>query len=173
MVMIIRLARPEDLAALVAIYNQAIPDRQATADLEPVTVTDRQGWFDRHDPDRHPLWVGEVGGEVVGWLGLQPFYGRPAYAGTAEVSIYIHPQHQGQGYGDALMREAIVQAPHLGLTCLLGFIFAHNHPSLDLFQKHHFQLWGYLPQVARLDERWGDLAIYGLQVMAPQGNKVQ
>jgi len=39
---IIRDARLEDLAALVAIYNAAIPGRMATADLDPLS---RSSWL--------------------------------------------------------------------------------------------------------------------------------
>ena len=42
---ILRAARDADLPAIVAIYNAAIPGRQATADTEPVTVKSREAWF--------------------------------------------------------------------------------------------------------------------------------
>jgi L-amino acid N-acyltransferase YncA len=48
---------------------------------------------------------------------------------------------------------------------LLGFIFAHNEPSLRLFAKFGFERWGYLPKVAELDEVERDLVIMGKRVM--------
>ena len=45
-----------DLPAIVAIYNSTIESRQSTADLQPVTVAERQAWFDAHDGKR-PLLV--------------------------------------------------------------------------------------------------------------------
>src|SRR4051794_39589045 len=53
----IRHAQADDLAAVVAIYNAAIPGRMATADVEPVTVESRRSWFDEFDPSRRPLWI--------------------------------------------------------------------------------------------------------------------
>ena len=44
--MTIRLAKPDDLTAIVAIYNETIPSRMVTADTEEVTVADKQPWFD-------------------------------------------------------------------------------------------------------------------------------
>ena len=38
----VRDAVPDDLEAIVEIYNLSIPDRTATADIEPVTVADRR-----------------------------------------------------------------------------------------------------------------------------------
>ena len=38
----IRLAAIDDLPRIVEIYNQSIAGKQATADLQPVSVADRQ-----------------------------------------------------------------------------------------------------------------------------------
>jgi L-amino acid N-acyltransferase YncA len=82
--MIIRDAVTDDLPAIAAIYNAAIPGRLATADTEPVSVTSREPWFAAHGPSTYPLWVVvDVGGAIGGWLSFQPFYGRPACV-TAE-----------------------------------------------------------------------------------------
>jgi L-amino acid N-acyltransferase YncA len=62
----IRDAGVADLPRIVAIYNEAIPGRLATADTEPVTVEVRREWFQAHTPGRHPIWVGEDRGSVVG-----------------------------------------------------------------------------------------------------------
>lgn len=39
------LASEKDLPRVVDIYNQIIPSRLATADLEPVTVAEREPWY--------------------------------------------------------------------------------------------------------------------------------
>jgi phosphinothricin acetyltransferase len=161
----IRSAVETDLPAIVAIYNMAIPCRIVTADLEPVSVESRLQWFQEHTPGKRPLWVAEVGGEVVGWLGLQWFYsGRPAYDATAELSIYINSAYQQQGIGQQLLEWAIQHCPALGITTLLGFIFADNKPSLRLFKKFGFEQWGCLPTVAKFEQRNQDLVIVGRRV---------
>ena len=101
-----------DLPAIVAIYNAAIPGRSATADTEPVTVESRREWFARHDPARRPLWVAEIDGEVIAWVGLSSFYGgRPAYDATAEVSMYVAPAQQNRGLGRDLLEFVTGQCP--------------------------------------------------------------
>jgi L-amino acid N-acyltransferase YncA len=161
--MTIRHANETDLPAIVAIYNAAIPTRMATADLEPVSVASRLTWFSGRSRKR-PIWVIEVEGVVAGWLSFQSFYGRPAYHTTAEISIYIAPTYHQCGLGQQLLALAIHQSPSLGLNTLLGLIFAHNQPSLKLFEKFSFQSWGYLPKVAELDGIERDLVIMGLRV---------
>ncbi|HYW22414.1 MAG TPA: GNAT family N-acetyltransferase [Nodularia sp. (in: cyanobacteria)] len=162
--MIIRHANEADLPAIVAIYNASIPSRQATADLEPVSVQSRLSWFQGRSPLQRPVWVIELENIVVGWLSFKSFYGRPAYDSTAEISLYISPSVHRRGLGRQLLAQAISESPNLGIKTLLGFIFAHNHPSLNLFARFGFQNWGYLPQVAELDGVERDLIIMGLRI---------
>lgn len=161
--MTIRAAVEADLQAIVEIYNAAIPGRMATADLDPVSSHSRLGWFHQHSC-HHPLWVLELDQAIVGWLGFQPFYGRPAYRATVELSLYVSPIYSRRGIGRRLLQEAIDRSPSLNFTTLLGFIFAHNEPSLRLFQSVGFQQWGHLPQIAELDSVQRDLVILGLRV---------
>lgn len=160
----IRLATLTDLPVIVRIYNAAIPGRQATADTEPVTIESRLEWFKAHDPASRPLWVMESGDEVLGWLSLSSFYGRPAYSATVEVSLYVATTAQGLGVGRQLLQHALSAAPGLGVSTLLAFIFGHNQPSLKLFARFGFTSWGLLPRVAQLDQRECDLNILGLRL---------
>jgi L-amino acid N-acyltransferase YncA len=160
----IRDAVEGDLPAIVGIYNASIPQRMATADLEPVSVESRRMWFRAHTPARHPIWVVEIEGEIVAWLSFQMFYGRPAYGKTAEVSVYVAPNYQRRGIGRQLLSRAIYQSYDLGFKILLAFIFAHNLPSLRLFEGLGFERWGYLPAVAELDGVERDVVIAGLRI---------
>ena len=173
-----RLATLDDLAAIVGIYNSTVASREVTADTEPVTVESRIAWFHEHNPARRPLWViegagaGEGAGEgdpaaapaMLGWMSYSNFYGRPAYAGTAELSIYIAQGWRGKGIGRYCLQQAIEFAPHIDVHTLLGFIFGHNAASLALFAKFGFATWAHLPRVARLDGIERDLIILGKRV---------
>ena len=163
----IRDAREADLAAIVDIYNASIPGRLSMADTEPVTVESRRGWLRDRDFAHYPVWVLERDGRVVGWLGFTRFYGRPAYAATAEVSVYVAPAAQGRGVGDRLLVEAIARAGSLGLSTFLAVVFAHNPASVSLFRKHGFAEWGRLPRVASLDGVERDVLILGRRVDGP------
>lgn len=160
----IRLAEPRDLEAVVAIYNASIPGRASTADTEPVSVESRRRWLRDRDPARRPLWVLERDGDVAGWLGLQDFYGRPAYAATAELGVYVDPRRRRRGAGRALVEHALAAAPTLGIETLLGLVFAHNDASLALLEGVGFERWGRLPAVARLDGVDRDVVIVGRRV---------
>lgn len=166
-----RLARRDDLPVIVDIYNSTIASREVTADTAPITVESREAWFNDHTPDRRPLWVihdaedKSEDPEVLGWLSYSNFYGRPAYSGTAEVSIYIAESARGKGLGRYCLELAIAFAPEVKVHTLLGFIFGHNQPSLALFRKFGFETWANFPRVANLDGIERDLVILGKRVV--------
>lgn len=161
-----RIATLDDLPNIVAIYNSTIASREVTADTEPVSVESRLLWFHDHQPARRPLWVIEEAGRdgIIGWISYSNFYGRPAYSGTAEVSIYIDEAWRGKGVGRYALQEAIDFAPQVNVHTVLGFIFGHNKPSLALFEKFGFETWANLPRVANLDGIERDLIILGKRV---------
>ncbi len=159
----LRNATLNDLPAIVDIYNQTIAGRMVTADLEPVSIESRIPWFHTHSLKR-PLQVWEQGNTVIAWLSFKDFYGRPAYRHTAEIAIYIHQQHRGKGLGALLLQQAINCCADLEIHTLLGFIFAHNQPSVSLFRKFGFETWAHLPAVAKLDDELRDLLILGKKI---------
>jgi L-amino acid N-acyltransferase YncA len=161
--MTIRHGTLADLPAIVDIYNASIPGRLATADTEPVTVDQRREWFAGFSAGQRPIWVYDVGG-VAGWLGLRSFYGRPAYHGTVECAVYVSPLLRRSGIARRLLEHALHESPGLGIRTILAFVFAHNAPSVTLFERYAFERWGNLPRVAELDGIERDLLILGLRV---------
>ncbi|HYG77513.1 MAG TPA: GNAT family N-acetyltransferase [Planctomycetota bacterium] len=160
-----RFAERRDLPRIVEIYNASIPARLATGDLEPVSVESREAWFNAHRRDKYPLLLAQNGdGKILGWGSLNAFYGRASYRFTAEISIYVAPESSRAGVGGALADELLRRCPELEIKSVLAFIFGHNEPSLHLFRKRGFTLWGKLPRIADLDGIERDLDIYGIRI---------
>lgn len=160
----IRLAQGKDLVAIVEIYNQSVLTKQATADLVPVTVADRQAWFDAHTNNRPLVVAQNVLGQIVGWGSLSDLYARPAYHISSEISIYVADDAKGQGVGKALVNYLLQIAPSCGIEQVIALIFAHNLPSLALFKKLGFQQWGNFKQVCDMQGFIADVAILGKSV---------
>lgn len=147
-----RDAIQSDLPAIVAIYNSTVASRMVTADTEPVSVESRQHWFDEHFPEKRPLWmVEDAYKNIIGWVSFQSFYGRPAYDATAEISIYLDEKQRGKGFGKQVLQYCIDKAHTLEIKNLIGYIFAHNAPSINLFLNLGFEEWGHLKNIANLD----------------------
>jgi len=159
--MILRDALEADLPAIVDIYNAATATRSSTALLGPVSVEERLPWFHRHSPNDFPLWVAEIDGTVAGWLSFHEFIRRPAYNGTAEISIYVHAKFRLRGVGRTLLAKAIADAPRLNVRTLVGYVLGHNEASLALFEQAGFERWGRLPRIARFETTERDLVIVG------------
>ncbi len=160
-----RNATVNDLPAMVRIYNETVPSRQAAGDLEPIKPESMLAWFHMHDPRSRPIWIAEFASEkIAGWLSFSDFYGRPIYRSTAELSIYVDSAWRRQGLGRQLLTRALECAPSFGVEALLGFVLAHNAPSLKLFYALGFKNWGRLPRVAKLDGIAKDVVIVGRSV---------
>lgn len=160
-----RNADLKDLEKIVAIYNSTIPSRMVTADTENVSVESRMQWFEEHNPETRPLWVIEDhSNQIIGWVSFSSFYGRPAYNGTVEMSIYLDESCRGKGFGKKILQYCIDNAGKFGVKTLLGFIFLHNEPSLKLFRYFGFEDWGMFPNVAVLDGVERSLVILGKRI---------
>jgi len=147
----VRDAVEADLPAIIAIYNQSIPSGRATADTHPSSVDERRSWFSQFTPHKRPIWVAERAGNVVGCIYITSFYGgRPAYDKTAEVSLYLANDAQGQGLGTALMQRMIDACPQLGVTTLIGMHFDHNEATKRLNARFGFQQVGHIPEIAEV-----------------------
>ncbi|MEW6094243.1 MAG: N-acetyltransferase family protein [Chloroflexota bacterium] len=160
----VRLAAFTDLPRIVGIYNQAIAAGNATADTIPLTVEQRQNWFQFHTPDAYPIYVYEQDGQVLGWLSVNPYRGRPALSRTAEVSYYVDYSHHGGGIGSALLAHALADALRIGKKVYLAILLEWNVGSIHLLEKYGFERWGHLPEVAEFDGKLCGQFYYGRRV---------
>jgi phosphinothricin acetyltransferase len=156
-----RIARHDDLPDIVAIYNQNIASHMVTAEIEPVTVMEREDWFAAHTPDKWPMWVAVQNGRVVGWVSLSQWNQRSAYNGTAEISIYIDAAVKGQHIGTKAVQWAETHAAAARINTIITLIIGANKPSIGLFTKLGYQKWGFLPAVMRFSDRNQDLVLLG------------
>lgn len=163
----IREATEADLPAIVDIYNQSIPAGWSTADTKPIAVADRIEWFHKFDPEKRPIWVAEVSGQIVAMTYLSSFYGgRPAYDATAEASIYVATAWHRRGIGRRLKRWVVEQCPRLGVTTLLSMHFDHNDGTRRINESLGFERMGHLTEIALLQGQKRGLVIWGLHIPA-------
>jgi L-amino acid N-acyltransferase YncA len=157
-------AQQSDLTKIVSTYNSTIASRLVTADLQPVSVESKYVWFNAHSPSHRPLWLVIVDETYAGWMSFNSFYGRPAYNGTVEVSIYLEENARGKGLGKLCLQKAFESCYELHIKTLLGFIFDHNEPSLNLFYNMGFEKWAHLPKIADMGGAERGLIIVGKRI---------
>ncbi|MFC3885829.1 GNAT family N-acetyltransferase [Bacillus songklensis] len=157
----IRKAKQEDLPVLVSIYNQAILNTTATFDFTPVSIEDRQSWFDEHK-GRFPLIVAEEGNIVMGYASLSRYHSKEAYNRTVEISIYIDERHQGKGVGKQLLAHIIELGKTLGYHVIIACITKGNNTSVKLHEQYGFIKCGEMREVGFKFNSWQDVLYYQL-----------
>ena len=148
---VIRAMAPDDWPEVERIYAQGIATGDAT--FETTTPT-WEVWDAGHLAA--PRLVAEEGGRVVGWAALSPVSRRAAYAGVAEVSVYVADEHRGRGLGLALLRALVAGSEAYGLWTLQATIMAENDASVRLHERAGFRLVGRRERIGRLHGRWRD-----------------
>jgi phosphinothricin acetyltransferase len=93
--------------------------------------------------------VAELNGLVVAWASLSKWSERLAYAGTAEISLYVQSIYQGQGVGKELISAIVAEGEKAGLHTLIARIVAGNQASIRLHQAVGFEHIGVMREVGR------------------------
>jgi L-amino acid N-acyltransferase YncA len=151
----LRPARRDDAAAIAAIYNGAIAERQATFETRPREPAEVEGWLD----GGLPMIVAARDGAVVGFARITPYSDRRAYAGVGEHGVYVDPAARDAGIGRALLLELCARAERRGLYKLTSRIFAENAVSRALHRSCGFEEVGIQRRHGRLDGEWKDCVL--------------
>lgn len=151
--MAIREAQTDDVPALLAIYEPLIRDSIVTFETEPPTEAEFAARIERSH-----LWlVGTRDEKVAGYTYAGPFHTRAAYRWSAEVSVYIHPDHQGSGVGRALLQEMLDRLTMMGFVNAFAGVALPNDPSVRLFEAFGFERIALQKQVGFKLGRWIDV----------------
>lgn len=177
----LRFAAPADLPAIFEVYHHEVLYGIATFDTVPRTLEQQRDWLARHPEADYPAIVavgtagaaeveaGRVGGAVLGWATLTRWSDRPAYDRTAEVSIYVHPEHQGRGIGTHLLAELIRLAKARGRKVLIARVVDQNPGSVRYHEKLGFATVGVMHGVGEKFGRVLDVRVMEMQLEGRSG----
>ena len=155
----LRALRPEDAAAVLAIYQDGIETGDATfAEAAP----DWPGFDQQHLDDCRLVAV--IENRVVGWAALAPTSMREVYRGVAEVSVYVAADARGLSIGRRLLTALINASEAAGIWTLQAGIFPENLASIALHQAAGFTLIGLRERLGRMTYgrhagKWRDVAL--------------
>lgn len=158
--MLIRPAKREDVPAILAISNWAAVHTPANFAIEPETV---ESWIRSFDDTyrMHPwLAATDEGGQVIGFAKASPHRSRCAYAWSADLSVYVHPDHHGRGVGRALYARLIPILRKQGYVTLIAGITAPNPASERLHESVGFRSAGVFRRVGWKFGRWHDVGYW-------------
>jgi len=145
---------PDDWPAVRAIYLEGIATGNATFEQ---TAPEWDKWDAGHLPAGRI--VARSAGAVLGWAALSGVSSRCAYAGVAEVSIYVADEARGRGIGRQLMARLIADSEAAGIWTLQAGIFPENDASIALHQRAGFRIVGRRERPGQLNGRWRDVML--------------
>lgn len=153
----------QDLTRIRPIYDHYILHTTATFHTEPISEQELASFIRIDDPVYRSFLVYE-GDTLVGYAYLAPYKPRQAYLRTAEITLYLAPEHCGRGLGPqilALMEAEALQGP---VRNLLAVVTAENAASRALFAKAGYRQAALLEQVGSKFDRLLDVCIYQKQL---------
>jgi L-amino acid N-acyltransferase YncA/protein-tyrosine-phosphatase len=153
----VRSATAADLDAIGRIYNEGIEDRIATLDEDPKTADDMAAWWSAHR-ERFAVLVAENrSGGIVGWASLNPYSHRCAYAGVADLSVYVARDARGTGVGSLLLRALEKTAKAHDFHKIVLFTFTFNAGGQGLYRKLGYREVGTFREMGKLDGKFVDV----------------
>ena len=143
----VRDAREEDLAGVLAIYNDVIATTTAVYRDDPATLEDRREWWQARAAQGYPVLVAVEEGAVVGFASFGDFRASPGYRYTVEHSVHVRAGRRGSGVGQALMQPLIARARALGKHVMMAGVDADNAGSIRFHERLGFERVGHLREV--------------------------
>ena len=143
-----------DWDEVARIYAEGIATRLATFESE---VPAWEEWDGAHLPG-HRL-IARDGGRVVGWAALAPVSSRCAYAGVAEVSVYVAAASRSRGVGTALLAALVESSEADGLWTLEAGILPENEASVRMHERCGFRVVGRRERLGRMRGEWRDVLL--------------
>lgn len=157
----IRPSVDSDVPAIAAIYRHHVLHGTGTFEIDPPSEADMAGRRADVLAKGLPWLVAEQGdGRVVGFAYANWFKPRPAYRFSAEDSIYIADDAQGQGLGRRLLAELAAQAEARGVRKLLAVIGdSANAGSIGVHRALGFTEVGVMRSVGWKFGAWRDIVL--------------
>jgi L-amino acid N-acyltransferase YncA len=147
---VIRQAAPGDLDAVATIFSHYVTSSVITFEVTPPTAEYWRRTLDDLATRGLPFVVCECVGEVAGYAYAAPWRTKPAYRHTVESTIYLAPDHTGQGLGRRLLRALQRHCALAGVEQMIAVIADSGNPaSIALHRACGFTDAGLLRNVGR------------------------
>lgn len=151
MSILIEHLRPSDWEDAREIYLQGIAGGQATFETEAPSW---ESWDANHLA--FARLVARDAERVIGWAALSSVSARRAYAGVAEVSVYVAFDRHGMGAGRQLLEALISESEPNGIWTLQAVMFPENLASIALHRACGFRPVGRRERIGKLNGAWRD-----------------
>lgn len=162
----LRLATPDDAAAIAAIYAPYVSGSIVSFETEPPDEAAMRARI-AAGGDFYPWLVAEQEDRLAGYAYACAFRARPAYRFAVETSVYLAPQAQGRGVGAALYERLIGTLEAQGFSQAIAAITLPNPASVRLHEKFGFVRAGTYRSVGWKLGGWHDVGLWQRPLAPP------
>ncbi len=134
----IRLAAPDDAAAVAALYAPFVTDSIVSFENFPPDEDEMRGRIESGGELYPWLTDWDEKNRLMGFAYASPFRPRHAYRFTVETSVYLAPYAQGRGLGRQLYDRLLPLLEAQGFTQAIAAISLANDASVALHEKCGF-----------------------------------
>jgi phosphinothricin acetyltransferase len=162
----IRIARPEDAAAVHAIYAPHVAAGAATFETElPGVNAMRERMTTRLA--HYPWLVWEEAGELLAYAYASRFRDRAAYDWIAETSIYVHTAARRRGIARRLYGALLDSMRMQGINQAVGVITLPGAESVAMHEAMGFAAAGVWRKAGYKLGQWWDVGVWQKELAAP------
>ncbi len=159
----IRIAKPEDAAAMLAIYAPYIANTSFTFETEIPSVENFAQRISQY-LQQWPWLVCECDGVVAGYAYATRHRERKAYQWCTESSVYIHDDFHRKGIAAALYKALFEILQKQGFHNVYAVINLPNDPSVALHENLGFQWFATYEKVGFKLGRWKNVGWWRLVI---------
>lgn len=155
----IRPARPDDAAAIVAFWNPLIRDTMVTFNPVEKTAAEVADSIRAKAAAGHGFLVAEDAGTVVGFASYGQFRAGAGYARAMEHTIILSPAAHGRGIGRALMTGIEDHARAAGVHSMIAGVSGGNPAGRAFHAALGYAEVAVVPEVGWKFGRFWDLVL--------------
>jgi L-amino acid N-acyltransferase YncA len=159
----LRLARPDDAAAVLAIYGPVVKTSATSFELEVPSEEEIRRRIEA-TLERWPWLICEDEAGVAGYAYGTRHRERGAYQWSADVAVYVAPRAQSRGVGRALYGALLELLVMQGFCNAYAGITLPNPASVGLHEALGFRHLGVYRGVGHKHGRWHDVGWWHLEL---------
>ena len=159
----IRIATPQDAAAILEIYRPYVEGTSITFETE---TPSEAAFTERimHYLKKYPWLVDDVNGEITGYAYASQYRERIAYQWSVECSVYLNRKFMKQGIATKLYRSLFEILKKQGFRNVYAVINLPNEPSVALHERLGFKWLTTYEKVGYKSGHWKNVGWWQLQL---------
>ncbi len=165
----LRIATSADAKGVLAIYAPYCDSTQVSFEIVAPSEQEMRNRIERI-LGKYPWLVGEIGGEVAGYVYASQHRERAGYRWSVDVAVYVAPEHQRSGLGRALYAALFAILREQGFFKAFAGITLPNASSVGLHEAVGFRQAGVFSRVGYKLGAWLDVGWWQLDLQPEFAN---